>query len=247
MNIALIDGDILVYRVCYGKKDGSWEDVVEALEWNIHNILDRCETRKYFLYLSGSGNFRKILYPLYKANRSGEKPPHYEEAREYLITKWNAQITTDCEADDELSILHTSLPNAILCSIDKDFLQLPGRHFNWVRGTFPEITEEIGMYNFYLQMLVGDAADNIPGINQRGPVRGKNALFGKTAEEREQVVREIYDNNNMDYNLNHKLLWLSRTREYLEQQQEEARQLSISKKLMENQSGEEELDISEDG
>ena len=235
MTVALVDGDIVLYRTCWGKKEHSWQEVKESLDWCMLNILDAVGTRESITYISGEGNFRKWLYPEYKANRKDmEKPPNFEEAKEHLIRSWRAKISIDCETDDELAILHQVTIDSVICSIDKDFHQLPGKHFNFTKNHFTQVNEEMGMFNFYRQMLWGDASDNVKGIPGIGKKKSLDILFGKTTEERARIVREMYDDYNMDYELNKKLLWLPRTREYLEQLQEEAHQHFISQRSMES-------------
>ena len=235
MNIALIDADTILYNHCFGYKDKPLDELLLALNTKMQWVLDMCGTRKYVAYISGPENFRKKLDPTYKANRIADKPPHFSEVQEYLVTKWSTKVTENCEADDELALLHVEhKEDAVLCAVDKDFLQLPGKHFHLKTEYFKEVNYEMGMFNFYRQMLMGDGADNVKGIPGIGQQRSLPLLFGKTVEEQEQVVRELYDNHNLDYELNRKLLWLARSREYLEQLQEEAHQLSISRKSMEN-------------
>jgi 5'-3' exonuclease len=76
----------------------------------------------------------------------------------------------------------TKEPNSIICSIDKDLLQVPGHHWNWKRGVYSVIDEEEGRRSLYTQMLTGDTADGIPGIHKIGPVKAKKALAMVSSE-----------------------------------------------------------------
>lgn len=64
----------------------------------------------------------------------------------------------------------------VICSVDKDLLQIPGKHYNFVKKEFCEISEIEGLRNFYKQMLIGDPADNIFGVKGIGKVKAANLI-----------------------------------------------------------------------
>jgi 5'-3' exonuclease len=98
------------------------------------------------------------------------------------------------EADDYLGINQNE--SSIICSIDKDLLQVPGKHYNFVKKEFYEVDEETGFRNFYTQLLTGDTSDNIKGIAGIGPVKAKKALADSfTEQEMFSVVRDMYKND----------------------------------------------------
>ncbi len=53
----------------------------------------------------------------------------------------------------------------IICSLDKDLLQVPGNHYNFVKQEFRTISPKEGMFNFYWQFIMGDKSDNIFGFD----------------------------------------------------------------------------------
>jgi 5'-3' exonuclease len=53
----------------------------------------------------------------------------------------------------------------IICSLDKDLLQVPGRHYNFVKQEFRTISPIEGRFNFYWQFIMGDKSDNIMGYD----------------------------------------------------------------------------------
>ena len=53
----------------------------------------------------------------------------------------------------------------IICSLDKDLLQVPGKHFNFVKSEFRTISPIEGTFNFYWQFIMGDVSDNIFGFD----------------------------------------------------------------------------------
>jgi 5'-3' exonuclease len=198
--IALIDADIVLYRTGFASQDVP-ENIAKArLSETMGMILDTLGTTKYRAFLSDSANnFRLKLFPLYKANRPSEKPVHHEALREFLLSRWKAEVSEGQEADDALGIDQwLDQDNTIICSIDKDLMQVPGQHYNWVTGVRKYVTDSEARYRFWYQVLVGDSTDNItpkqglscPGI---GPEKAYAALEGcYTEQDYFQSTRELY-------------------------------------------------------
>src|SRR3990167_2379460 len=138
--IALIDGDIVTYRcaaVCEEAGQGVAKWQADQL---LTRILEDVDATDWKIFLSGDDNFRYKVYPDYKANRRDMvKPKHLELLREHLILDWNATIVNGYEADDALGIGASN--QSIICSIDKDLLQVPGHHYNFVKREIKQITE----------------------------------------------------------------------------------------------------------
>ena len=112
------------------------------------------------------------------------------------------------EADDALGIAQTE--DTIICSIDKDLLMIPGRHYNFVKDEFQEVTNDSGMRHFYMQCLTGDRSDNIKGIEQIGPKKAEKILTGCiTEQELFNAVREAYSND-AEFLMNGRVLWIRR-------------------------------------
>jgi hypothetical protein len=149
------------------------------------NIHDQIGTGPVFL--SQGKCFRtKIATMLeYKGNRKdAPKPVWYNEIREYLVKHYGALIYNAIEADDALAIAQTS--DSVIVSIDKDLLQVPGMHYNWVRDEKLLVTPEVGLRKLYQQVLTGDGTDNIPGIYGIGDVNARK-LIGPLADEEEMI------------------------------------------------------------
>jgi hypothetical protein len=160
------------------------------------------------MYLTGSGNFRRELTETYKANRPDSRPTHWKAVREFLVTQHRAIICNGFEADDQLGIDQDKTHHStVICSIDKDLLMIPGRHYNFVKKEFQEITHDEGIKRLYLQSLTGDRSDNIIGVPGIGPVKAERALNGLLPEEYYEVCRELY-NDDERYHLNLKLLYI---------------------------------------
>jgi 5'-3' exonuclease len=191
--IALIDADIVVYRIGYTTQ----EDPLDIAEWRfdetIKGILEATNANEYKLFLTGQekNNFRYEIFPEYKAGRKQEKPTHFYALRSYAIEVHSASVSDFEEADDRMGIEQTE--NTCIVSIDKDLDQIPGWHYNFVKGIKYFVTPEEGLKFFYTQLLTGDRTDNIMGIRGIGPVKAAKALKDcLTEEDLYNVVSSFY-------------------------------------------------------
>jgi DNA polymerase-1 len=193
---ALVDGDIVAFR-CVSSKDPLTEQEVEQrIEFSMNQILSQSNATQYDVYLTGNNNFRKKINPEYKANRKDkERPEHLNYARDVLTNIWGAMVCNGYEADDALGISQDKENGTtIICTIDKDLDQIPGLHFNWVRGEMYEVSELEGLQFFYKQVLIGDRADNIIGVPGIGPVKAHKLISPLTLEEdMYKTVKQLYD------------------------------------------------------
>ena len=216
--IALVDGDIITYRIGFAS-EGTSEGIVRSrTDEFLSDMLMDLDVEDFEGYLTGKGNFREkiaVTAP-YKGNRSSKKPEHYEFLRDYLIREWGFQLIEGEEADDAISIHHCSVVdgNTIICSTDKDFDQLPGWHYNFVRREKYYVTAEEGLRNFYCQLLTGDRVDNILGIRGVGPVKAARLLDGcRTEQDYYSKVKQAYVGSGEPIERvleNGQLLWLRR-------------------------------------
>lgn len=184
---ALIDGDILIYRIGFTTEGLDFNLAAWRMSNLIEQILDSTKATSFQLYLTASKDdtaFRKKIYPEYKQNRKAPRPEHYDELREFLVREWGAVTVSQIEADDAIGIAASSLEDFVIVSIDKDLLQIPGLHYNFVKQEFQTVTKEAGLRFFYQQCLTGDTADNVKGIPGVGP---------KKAEKILQAADELYD------------------------------------------------------
>lgn len=177
----LIDADILCYRVGFACNDEVESWAVNTLNQAVDNVLLRYPEVDRELYLTGKGNFREevAVTATYKGNRDRgkDRPVHFDALRTHLVGYWDAQVIDGMEADDAIATRHTSLNySSIIVSIDKDFKQLPGRHYNFVKNEEFYVTPEEAMKFLYEQILTGDKSDNIIGIHGIGPVKAQKIL-----------------------------------------------------------------------
>lgn len=211
MTKLLIDSDSICYAAGFAA-DAQWKDMNLAIDATylkdnaleivptsfaahaarnmLHKILNATPHNTFQLYLSGSSNFRYEVAKSkpYKGNRDRtHKPSRFLEIRAYLIDVWGAEVTEGIEADDILGIEATRDPECVICSIDKDLNQIPGKHYNWKNDKHYEVSEFEGWYNLYTQALTGDVSDNIPGLPKVGPVKAREIL------QNDKTHRDLYE------------------------------------------------------
>jgi 5'-3' exonuclease len=196
MQVGLLDGDILVYRIgwaCESEDNANY--VVGTLRSFISDILIKIPTvEDYEVFISGSSrdNFRHkyaVTAP-YKGNRKdSRKPKWYDFIRETLEKEYDADVSQGEEADDTIAIRATELAgNGVIISVDKDFDQVPCPHYNPVKQEHYEVTQEEGDLNFYCQFLEGDKVDNIIGVKGIGKKGSRQLLEGLTPPQMFDVV-----------------------------------------------------------
>lgn len=187
MPTLLIDADGPLYQaLSNAEKEVEWEDDVWMMTCDhkeahatfvdrITSLKQAAGATKAILCFSDKGNFRKDVYPLYKANRKAvRKPMGFKEFREKVIAEFDGVIYPDLEADDTVGILATKHTDTIIFSDDKDLMQIPGKHL--VQGEFIDVTEDEGDLFHLKQTLTGDAVDGYPGCPGIGPVKAEKFL-----------------------------------------------------------------------
>ncbi len=184
---ALIDGDILCYRIGFATNNDSEDVAIRTMASFLEDMLMHdIDCGEWTTYLTGKTNFRHevAVTEKYKGNRKKDKPIHINLLRDYLVSSWNGVVSDGNEADDEIAIAATSLGDeSIIVSLDKDFDQVQGWHYNFVKKSKYYIKPEEGLLNFYMQFLVGDRIDNIIGVDGIGPVKARKLLEGKSEQK----------------------------------------------------------------
>ena len=196
----LLDGDIVVHKIASACEEATrWDDDLwtyhanedEAksyLDNHIQMLMDQLECDKVVVALTDfKKNFRKLVNPDYKANRvKTRKPILFKTLISYLRNHYRTFILNGLEADDVLGVLATYQgelfisgddDDPIVVSTDKDLTTIPCVLFNPDKDGFPNrITEEEANYNFYTQVLTGDATDNYRGCPKIGPQTAEKLL-----------------------------------------------------------------------
>src|SRR5690625_4772256 len=181
-------------------------------------------------YKSGRGNI--IGWKQYQGNRDGKtRPPLLEELREavsseeHVLPEYTVHLHKVLEADDACMIdAYTYKQDGIMFSKDKDLRQTPypmhdaytGKEIQadgigelWLHETEGGSCDihGIGRLFFWAQMLRGDTADNIRGLDkymgkQIGPVRSLEVLEQFNNDQSEQGVAEFVLRAYMDIDQN---------------------------------------------
>ena len=188
MTTLLIDGDITLYQiaskceVATEWEEGLWtlhSDLNEGIKLfneEIERLQDNLNAKDYIVCLTGSNNFRKKIFPQYKANRVGKRKPLILGAlRAYVIEQHRSQCEDNLEADDLLGLLSQKIKNSIIVSSDKDMKSIPCTLSTNGEETVT-ISKEQAQWNFYNQCLIGDATDNYSGCPNIGPAKATKLL-----------------------------------------------------------------------
>lgn len=214
------------FEVCKG--DRQLEPVENALA-NVKSMVNQAldslgaTEADMTMYLSGPTNFRTGIATIkeYKGNRDPDhKPKHGPAIKEYMEHKYNTKYSVDEEADDLVAHSHYAMwlrdeHSSIIATVDKDIDMIPGLHYNFVKDESYYVSPEDADRWFYLQLLMGDATDNIPGIPKVGPKTASKMLEGlNDVEEYYTVALEAYENAYEDGLAalieNARLLWIRR-------------------------------------
>ena len=188
--VLVIDGDVLSYKAC--DLEYSFGSNVEELKEmiSIWTSLSGAEFCDVHLTLGDKGGREQIArVKKYQGNREVKDPDKRERVHE--LRKWMARYDTekvtpypwfDQEADDGMAqAMYTLGENGILMTVDKDLNMVPGLRISVENFEIYEQPKGYGSCRlestpsgrklrgsgtswFWHQVLMGDKADNIPGL-----------------------------------------------------------------------------------
>jgi hypothetical protein len=217
MRHLLVDADTILYRVGFSGPPspaaacaqlGTYIDTIAIRAYRKYGIsvtdTSICFIT-YFLTISDGVRYRDKFSKTvkYKEHRSSAPTPLYmKEMQDFVIRNLNTNVSysSQREADDAVSIVarnyYGSSGNSdkyIIAGVDKDLLQIPGGHYNYVKDTaYSQSASQADRWFFY-QLLMGDVADNIPGIKGVGPKKAEKILSkGSTTEQWWDLTVEEY-------------------------------------------------------
>lgn len=167
------------------KPDAEPRFAFQSIKQKVDKIVEAAGCDDFVVCIEGEGNFRKDFasrFVDYKGQRSA-KPLLFEECREFFIKKYKEKVilSEGRETDDTCNILAWESYNkavaaknrdacdVVLAFVDKDLAaNSRGLLLNYNKledGVFwnHSFTQA---YNFATQLLTGDDADNIPGIEK---------------------------------------------------------------------------------
>ena len=206
MNHSIIDADGLLYQSAYNVRN-----VQEAYKKFIGKVqelttMDFDQSGEFTLFLEDRGNWRKDIFPAYKAPRKKQQQvdPNAEmrwELGNFLKDNKLAIGAKGCETDDLVrwkaeNMRKRGQPFTII-SADKDLDMIPGDHirFNpkWEITSY-HVTEEEADYNYFKQIMIGDTTDNIKSPKLLGK-KTAESLLAKTSPGnwRSMVEKEYRD------------------------------------------------------
>ena len=208
LNLALIDSDSIYFRVACVVVDTktdkfkarNWKkDMRASIDHTMRNIEQETMADKMMVAIKGRGNFRNEIYKDYKGTRK-ELHPKVKEAlnygHTYMKENYDAVEATDMEADDLVAIwaaeARSDSIDYFVVGIDKDLLQIPGNHYNFVKRELRFVDDDEAHLLLMRQCLTGDSADNIPGIRGIGPKKADKLLSGIPKERRWNRVRAAW-------------------------------------------------------
>ena len=194
--ICLIDGDPLAYIAMWDVEN--LEEACGKIDKLIAEIPSSVFADDFRVAVKGPGNFRDEVYSEYKAQRNPdpESAKTVRDLRDYMVEAHGAIEAEGQEADDLLAQWAFELSEKeiewAIASIDKDLLTIPGTHYNIRKGIIEHVDEDRADYLLNKQLLMGDRADNIPGLSGIGDKRAEKLLEGVPYGQRRNAVIAAY-------------------------------------------------------
>jgi 5'-3' exonuclease len=195
------------FRIATGEEEFSDEEnelyllkAFHKFKMIINDLKEECFADNVRVAVGGIGNYRKDIFPAYKANRHApgiNRNPFVPLIRLLAAENEIAIEAHGMEADDLLRIWAEECRAAgehfIVCSIDKDLKMIEGQHYLMHKMTFFESTPEYAMRFYHEQLLMGDPVDNIPGVPRVGPEKAKAFLKDCVTEaDFQAAVMQVY-------------------------------------------------------
>lgn len=205
-----VDGDGLAYY-CAGNDETSPGAARDNLVSKVLAAKRISGASHVCLLLTASGSHKGHRYAIarrkpYQGQRvNSRRPANWEALREFMEmgrTPFSAHTTGEAEADDLFGKYAYKQPDdVVIYTQDKDMRMLPGLHLDWVthrmhrvhiyRQLFSPPRVEDCVFNekqygpkwFWLQMLHGDTADNIPGLPKYKTTNAKGEVTFKPMGE----------------------------------------------------------------
>ena len=176
------DGDGLAYY-CAGNDETTVAEARERLRDKVDGMQRAASAESRVILLTASGGHKGHRYAIarvkpYQGQRAGNRrPKNWLALRELLEAGEFGPVISyaDREADDGFAYYGWLNPkNTVIATQDKDMRMVPGWHMDWKdnRMFYLEPNQFDATWNdkqfgekwFWVQMLQGDTADNIPGL-----------------------------------------------------------------------------------
>lgn len=208
--VLLVDGDYLAYFSA-GNDDTEPGRARNNVLDRINLMRDLSGSEKVVVHMTASESTKGDRFIIstvkpYQGQRGGRKPKNWRFLRDFLETYTGTAFTTKMwgqrEADDGIAyhskILGPDL--AVIATADKDMRMLDGWHIDWKTLQLTHVNQQFEVIGangltyghkwFWLQLLQGDSADNIPGL-PKYVVNGTEKLIGPATAEK--MLAEVTD------------------------------------------------------
>jgi len=191
---AFLDGDILAYQTAFWAEVNDPDDFPIKLEKLVKQWTpDGVDGITIALSCSRVDNFRRNIWPDYKANREDLYIPEYLlDVKDHMRYKYKCKELPSLEADDILGI-YTYSNKAIAVTIDKDLKGVCGWHYNPRKDEeLRFITKKEARRFFFEQWMTGDSVDGLPGLWRIGPKTAQKMLEEWDEGDWEGCIIELY-------------------------------------------------------
>ena len=216
--ILLVDADSLIFASCYKKRDKpeddkyyrDIEDAQAKFDEQFMSIVNKLEDmypiERVITFSGSKGNFRKLITPVYKANRKKQElPPLLDDMHQFVKDEYDSVWGYGIETDDMVARYWKALSNEVgrdnvmIVSIDKDYKQFPCLMYNYhyKHKEVLDISEDEALFNFYEQMIIGDTADNVNYFKGKGKKYAEKYL--KECDTEYQYTRKMLELFQQDY------------------------------------------------
>jgi 5'-3' exonuclease len=216
--ILLVDADSLIFASCYKKRDKpeddkyyrDIEDAQAKFDEQFMSIVNKLEDmypiERVITFSGSKGNFRKLITPVYKANRKKQElPPLLDDMHQFVKDEYDSVWGYGIETDDMVARYWKALSNEVgrdnvmIVSIDKDYKQFPCLMYNYhyKHKEVLDISEDEALFNFYEQMIIGDTADNVNYFRGKGKKYAEKYL--KECDTKYQYTRKMLELFQQEY------------------------------------------------
>lgn len=217
-----LDGDMLCYWAGGGDDTAVGIARTVALQ-KIKKLQELSASESTVVHLTADGSSkgdRRIISTTkpYQGQRKGARPVNWQYLRDFFSgyegEAFRVKVWSTREADDGVALCAaTSTSPIAIATRDKDFRMIPGIHIDWIDhgltelrpGEWCVISNDVvfGLKWFWLQMLQGDTADNIPGVGRVagkpvGPKTAEKFLLGADRTQAEAIVTKLYQQEHGD-------------------------------------------------
>ena len=197
--LIIFDADSIIFTVAWHFRTKKVANLVKmSTNKFIADVLKHSNANDYIGFFGAKSeddaefkpNFRNEVYSGYKANRP--PTPDFVQKWRPVIHKefeetWGFLPVEAMEADDAVAIAvekhRKDYDEIIVATFDKDLKQIPNVVFyNMREHKMEDITKDAANKNFYIQMLMGDSSDNVPGLKGVGKVGAQKILANCVTE-----------------------------------------------------------------